>query len=78
MKVAAKIWSRSEAHCFRYTTLLSDGDAKTHKFLNSRKIYVREVEILKEECINHTRKQKDMYQLTQSCERLEESLMAAA
>ncbi|GFW90773.1 uncharacterized protein TNCV_2417681 [Trichonephila clavipes] len=55
MKAAAKIWSRSEACGFRYTTLLSDGDAKTHKFLNSLKIYGPDVEILKEECINHTR-----------------------
>ncbi|GFW41002.1 uncharacterized protein TNCV_414111 [Trichonephila clavipes] len=53
MKAAAKIWSRSEACGFRYTTLLSDGDAKTHKFLNSLKIYGPDVEILKEECINH-------------------------
>ncbi|GFY02775.1 uncharacterized protein TNCV_3506551 [Trichonephila clavipes] len=52
MKAAAKIWSRSEACCFRYTTLLSDGE--THKFLNSLKIYGADVEILKEECIKHT------------------------
>ncbi|GFS91483.1 uncharacterized protein TNCV_1139231 [Trichonephila clavipes] len=56
MKAAAKIWSRSEACGFRYTTLLSDGDAKTHKFLNSLKIYGPDVEILKEECINHVSK----------------------
>ncbi|GFS92134.1 uncharacterized protein TNCV_1112941 [Trichonephila clavipes] len=56
MKAAAKIWSRSEACGFRYTTLLSDGDAKTHKFLNSPKIYGPDVEILKEECINHVSK----------------------
>ncbi|GFV61351.1 uncharacterized protein TNCV_445671 [Trichonephila clavipes] len=54
MKAAAKIWSRSEACGFRYTTLLSDGDAKTHKFLNSLKIYGPDVESLKEECINHS------------------------
>ncbi|GFV70690.1 uncharacterized protein TNCV_2022541 [Trichonephila clavipes] len=55
MKAAAKIWSRSEACDFRYTTLLSHGDAKTHKFLNSLKIYGPDVEILKE-CINHVSK----------------------
>ncbi|GFT97184.1 uncharacterized protein TNCV_3858421 [Trichonephila clavipes] len=55
MKAAAKIWSRSETLGFRYTTLLSDGDAKTHKFLNSLKIYGPDVEILEEECIKiHT------------------------
>ncbi|GFV36884.1 uncharacterized protein TNCV_2653451 [Trichonephila clavipes] len=37
MKAAAKIWSRSEACGFRCKTLLSDGDARTHKFLNSLK-----------------------------------------
>ncbi|GFX05949.1 uncharacterized protein TNCV_759851 [Trichonephila clavipes] len=56
MKAAAKIWSRSESCGFRYTTLLSDGDAITHKFLNSLKIYRPDVEILKEECINHVSK----------------------
>ncbi|GFV32625.1 uncharacterized protein TNCV_441171 [Trichonephila clavipes] len=56
MKAAAKIWFRSEACGFHYTTLLSDGDAKTHKFLNSLKIYGPDVEILKEECINHVSK----------------------
>ncbi|GFW84645.1 uncharacterized protein TNCV_2596901 [Trichonephila clavipes] len=54
MKAAAKIWFRSEACGFHYTALLSDGDAKTHKFLNSLKIYGPDVEIWKEECINHT------------------------
>ncbi|GFW09130.1 uncharacterized protein TNCV_315411 [Trichonephila clavipes] len=56
MKAAAKIWSRSEACGFRYTTLLFDGDAETHKFLNSLKIYEPDVEILKEEFINHVSK----------------------
>ncbi|GFW03934.1 uncharacterized protein TNCV_2050501 [Trichonephila clavipes] len=56
MKAAAKIWSRSEACGFLYTTLLSDGDDKTHKFLNSPKIYGPGVEILKEECINYISK----------------------
>ncbi|GFX76546.1 uncharacterized protein TNCV_3162641 [Trichonephila clavipes] len=56
MKAAAKSWSRSEACDFRYTTLLSDGDAKTHEFLNNLKINEPDVEILKEECINHVSK----------------------
>ncbi|GFV70841.1 uncharacterized protein TNCV_773271 [Trichonephila clavipes] len=56
MKAAAKICSRSEVCGFRYTTLLSDGDAKTHKFLNNLKIYGSDVEILKEECINQVSK----------------------
>ncbi|GFS91445.1 uncharacterized protein TNCV_4548241 [Trichonephila clavipes] len=56
IKAVAKIWSLSEKCGFRYTTLLSDGDAKTHKFLNSLKIYGPDVEVLKEECINHVSK----------------------
>ncbi|GFX11779.1 uncharacterized protein TNCV_4341241 [Trichonephila clavipes] len=51
MKAAAKIWSQSEACGFRYITLLSDGDDKTHKFLNSLKIYGPNVEILKEDVL---------------------------
>ncbi|GFV26122.1 uncharacterized protein TNCV_4887531 [Trichonephila clavipes] len=53
MKSAAKILPRSEACGFRYTKLLSNDDAKTHKFSNSLKIHGPDVEILKEECINH-------------------------
>ncbi|GFS56390.1 uncharacterized protein TNCV_4388621 [Trichonephila clavipes] len=56
VKAAAKIWPRSKACGFRHTTLLSDGDAKTHKFLNSLKIYGPDIDILKEECINHVSK----------------------
>ncbi|GFX85176.1 transposable element Tcb2 transposase [Trichonephila clavipes] len=54
MKAAAKFWYRSEACDFRNTTLLSDGDANTYKFLNSLKIFGPDVEIPKEECIDHT------------------------
>ncbi|GFS70866.1 uncharacterized protein TNCV_2897921 [Trichonephila clavipes] len=69
MKAAAKIWSRSEACGFRYTTLLSDGDVKTHKFLNSLKIYGPDVEILKEECINHVSKRLASDSLLKGCTR---------
>ncbi|GFU62973.1 uncharacterized protein TNCV_28901 [Trichonephila clavipes] len=56
VKAAAKIWPRSKVCGFRYTILLSDVDAKTHKFLNSLKIYGPDIDILKEECINHVSK----------------------
>ncbi|GFW55476.1 uncharacterized protein TNCV_118601 [Trichonephila clavipes] len=69
MKAAAKIWSRSEAYGFRYTTLLSDGDAKIHKFLNSLKIYGPDVEIFKEECINHVSKRLASDSLLKGCAR---------
>ena len=53
---AEQLWSRSEdRHRFRYTTLLSDGDAKTHKHLCSLKVYGDTV-IEKEECVNHVAK----------------------
>ncbi|GFT00206.1 uncharacterized protein TNCV_462741 [Trichonephila clavipes] len=32
-KAALKLWQRSENNGFRYTTLLSDGDAKTFQYL---------------------------------------------
>ncbi|GFU51837.1 uncharacterized protein TNCV_3733511 [Trichonephila clavipes] len=38
---------------FRYATLLSDGDAKTYQYLNTKEVYGPEIKIKKEECINH-------------------------
>ncbi|GFV90568.1 uncharacterized protein TNCV_2222841 [Trichonephila clavipes] len=48
-----KLWQRSENSGFRYTTLLSDGDAKTYQYLNTKEVYGPEIKIKKEECINH-------------------------
>lgn len=58
MEVAAadRLWRRSEAIGFRYTTLLSDGDAKTFSHLTKEEVYGPLVEIKKEECINHVSK----------------------
>ena len=54
---AESLWTRSEdRHNFRYTTLLSDGDSKTHKHLCALNVYGDDVEIVKEECINHVAK----------------------
>ena len=41
---------------FRYTTLLSDGDAKTHTHLCGLEMYGGDMGILKEECVNHVAK----------------------
>ena len=52
---AAVMFGRStEKHHMRYTTVLSDGDTKTVNNLNDNEIY--DVEIRKEECINHISK----------------------
>ncbi|GFU29070.1 uncharacterized protein TNCV_4836801 [Trichonephila clavipes] len=40
---------------FRYTTLLSDGDAKTYQYLNTTEVYGPEIKI-KKECMNHVSK----------------------
>ena len=52
---AESLWNRSLERDFRYTTLLSDGDAKTYKHLCDLNIY-GDVELQKEECINHVAK----------------------
>ena len=53
---AEMLWERSvERHRFRYTTIVSDGDAKTFKHLCDRRVY-GDVELKKEECINHVAK----------------------
>ncbi|GFW41017.1 uncharacterized protein TNCV_414261 [Trichonephila clavipes] len=55
-EAALKLWQRSEDNGFRYTTLLSDGDAKTYQYLNTKGVYGPEIKIKKEECINHVSK----------------------
>ncbi|GFX50211.1 uncharacterized protein TNCV_2782331 [Trichonephila clavipes] len=55
-EAALKLWQRSEDSGFRYTTLLSDGDAKTYQYLNTKEVYCPEIKIKKEECINHVSK----------------------
>ncbi|GBM87287.1 hypothetical protein AVEN_2184-1 [Araneus ventricosus] len=57
MNAAAILWKRSVKEAKRrYTTLLSDGDGKTHQHLNEIKVYGKNVTIMKEECINHVAK----------------------
>jgi len=55
--VAEDLWDRSvDRHGFRYTTILSDGDAKTFKRLSEMEVYGPDVTIEKEECVNHVAK----------------------
>lgn len=56
MEAAMVLWKRSTSLGFRYTTLLSDGDCKTFNFLSEKKVYGTDIEIKKEECINHVSK----------------------
>ncbi|GBL96418.1 hypothetical protein AVEN_43731-1 [Araneus ventricosus] len=57
MNAAAILWKRSVKEAkMRYTTLLSDGDGKTHQRLNEIKVYGKNVTIMKEEYINHVAK----------------------
>ncbi len=54
---ASRIWNRSVAkYKLRYTTMLSDGDSKSHDFISQQKVYWQHVEIKKEECVNHLSK----------------------
>ncbi|XP_076666549.1 uncharacterized protein LOC143368062 [Andrena cerasifolii] len=59
MEIAAAeaMWKRSMEHCnMRYTTMLSDGDAKTHTHIQSLQVYGPDIDIQKEECVNHIAK----------------------
>lgn len=57
MNTAYILWKRSISECkMRYTTILSDGDAKTYQHLNEKKVYGKDVVIQKEECVNHVSK----------------------
>ena len=55
--MAEDLWDRPvDRHVFRYTTILSDGDAKTFKRLTEMEMYGPDVKIEKEECVNHVAK----------------------
>lgn len=56
MAAAVEIWRRSENFGFRYSTMLSDGDAKTLVHLNDMHVYGENFVIEKEECVNHVKK----------------------
>ena len=51
------MWERSvEKHGLRYTTMLSDGDSKSFALLSELNIYGADIQIMKEECVNHVSK----------------------
>ena len=51
---AEVLWGRSlELHNFRYTTMVGDGDSKAYNRVVSTHPYGEDVEIDKEECMNH-------------------------
>lgn len=54
VEAAERIWRRSSQYGFRYTSMISDGDSKTHTHLNFLKLYDKDIE--KVECINHVAK----------------------
>ena len=57
MMAAAILWKRSvEQHKFRYTTMVSDGDASTFRHLSDIPDLYDGVPVVKEECINHVGK----------------------
>lgn len=56
-KAAEHLWNRSiEKNQMRYTTILSDGDAKTFSHLKSIAPYGEDIPVTKEKCVNHIAK----------------------
>ena len=53
MTAAEILWNRSLEKGFLYTTMVSDGDARTFKHLCELNVYGEDVSLTKEECINH-------------------------
>lgn len=51
-----RMWRRSDDMGFRYTSIISDGDSKTHENLQSLLIYGEGIAIDKQECVNHVAK----------------------
>ncbi|GFW27000.1 hypothetical protein TNCV_1378381 [Trichonephila clavipes] len=45
-EAALKLRQRSEDNGFRYTTLLSDGDAKTYQYSSTKEFYGPEIKML--------------------------------
>nr|XP_042896708.1 uncharacterized protein LOC122269121 [Parasteatoda tepidariorum] len=57
MVLAGILWSRSVKNCgFRYLNIVSDGDSRTYQHLVELKPYGEDVQIVKEECLNHVSK----------------------
>lgn len=56
VEMAVILWTRSLDYNFRYTTLLSDGDSKAFSRIQELQVYGPEIQIVKEECVNHVSK----------------------
>jgi hypothetical protein len=55
--VAETLWMRSvDKHKFRYVEMLSDGDSSTFSHLQRLQPYGPDIQIVKEECVNHVSK----------------------
>lgn len=55
-EAAERMWRRSEDMGFRYSSVISDSDSKTHENFQSLKIYGEGIEIDKQECVSHVAK----------------------
>ena len=67
---ARLMWKRSvEKHGLRYTTMLSDGDSKSFALLSELNVYGADIQIMKEECVNHVSKRMgtSLNKLVQDC-----------
>lgn len=54
---AVEMWKRSiDLNKLRYTTIISDGDSKTHQQLQMLAVYGPDIQITKDECLNHIAK----------------------
>ena len=54
---AMRIWNRSEQKLhLRYTSMISDGDCKTHTQLNDLQPYGPDAKVVKHECVSHVEK----------------------
>ena len=57
LECALRLWGRSvEDHKMRYTAMLCDGDSKSFDAIVEKKVYGDNVEIVKEDCVNHVSK----------------------
>ncbi|GFS07561.1 hypothetical protein ElyMa_001252300 [Elysia marginata] len=71
-EAAEVMWKRSlELHNIRYTTFVGDGDSKAHDRVVRQKPYGEDVEIRKEECMNHVEKRMGtaLRNLVQDCKK---------
>ncbi|GFS25936.1 hypothetical protein ElyMa_001700700 [Elysia marginata] len=71
-EAAEVMWKQSlELHNIRYTTFVRDGDSKAHDRVVPQKPCGEEVEIRKEECMNHVEKRMGtaLRNLVQDCKK---------